>query len=145
MAATLTGNPCFGCGDANPRGMHLVFERDVGRRRIVGCFRLGQEYQGGHGFVHGGIIATLLDEAMGKVSRFSDVRTVTAELNIEYHRPVPIETDILVEAFELERNGRSLVHRGEIRNAEGKLLASGRGRFVAVDVERFMKSEQERA
>ena len=117
--------------------MHLVFERDDARQRIVGRFRVGAEYQGPPGFLHGGIIATLLDEAMGKVNRFSDVRAVTAELNIEYHRPVPVEREILVEAFQVERNGRSLVHHGEVRSASGKLLAKGRGRFAVVDPERF--------
>ena len=82
-------NPCFGCGAANPRGMHLHFETDEERQRIVGRFRLGAEYQGAHGFIHGGIIATVLDEVMSKVSRFSNVRAVTAELNVEYLKPVP--------------------------------------------------------
>ena len=73
------GNPCFGCGDANPRGMRLEFDRDDERQRIVGRFRLGAEYQGATGFIHGGIIALVLDEVMAKVGRFSDVRAVTAE------------------------------------------------------------------
>lgn len=133
------GNPCFGCGDANPRGMRLSFARDEQRRRVVGRFRLGTEYQGGPGFVHGGIIATVLDEAMGKVNRFSEVRAVTAELKVEFHRPVPVEEEILVEAFQLERNGRSLVHQGEIRDAWGQLLAKGTGRFVVVDPERYLR------
>ncbi len=63
-------NPCFGCGGANSRGMRLAFEQDDARQRIVGRFRLGEEYQGGSGFLHGGIIALLLDEAMGKAARF---------------------------------------------------------------------------
>ena len=54
-------NPCFGCGEGNSRGMHLRFERDDHRQRMVGKFQLGPEYQGATGFVHGGIIATVLD------------------------------------------------------------------------------------
>ena len=61
---------------------------------------MAAEYQGGPGFVHGGIIATLLDEVMGKVSRFRNVRTVTAELHVEYLRPVPVDEDIVVEGWE---------------------------------------------
>lgn len=137
MAEPNPANPCFGCGGANPRGMKLAFDRDMGRQRIVGRFRLGAEYQGGPGFVHGGIIATVLDEAMGKVSAFSDVRAVTAELNIEYLRPIRVEEEILVEAFQSERNGRQLIHRGEIRNAAGELLARARGRFVVIDPAKF--------
>lgn len=130
-------NPCFGCGGANPRGMKLVFERDDARQRIVGRFRLGAEYQGGPGFIHGGIIATLADEAMGKMNRFCEVTAVTAELSVNYHRPVRVDEEIVVEAFHVERRGRELFHGCEIRDAAGALLARGQGRFVTVDRERY--------
>jgi uncharacterized protein (TIGR00369 family) len=126
-------NPCFGCGGGNLRGMRLVFERDNQQRRILGRFRLGAEYQGGTGFLHGGIIALLLDEAMGKMNRFHDVKAVTAELSVEYLRPVPVEQEIIVEAQEISRQGRNLLHRGEIRSAAGKVLARGKGRFVVIE------------
>lgn len=123
--------------------MRLEFESDETQRRIVGRFRLPSEYQGGAGFVHGGIIALLLDEAMGKVNRFSEVRAVTAELTVEYRRPVPVEAEIVVEAFNVQRNGRTLWHEGEIRDAAGRVLAKGRGRFVAVDAEKFRRKIEE--
>jgi uncharacterized protein (TIGR00369 family) len=137
MSDPHVGNPCFGCGETNPRGMHLRFDRDDARQRVVGKFRLGAEYQGATGFVHGGIIATVLDEVMSKVSRFFDVRAVTAELTIEYLKPVRVDQDLAVEGFNARRNGRQLYHEGEIRDAAGTLLARGRGRFVVVDLERF--------
>ena len=130
-------NPCFGCGGANSRGMQLAFESDDERRRIRGRFQLGPEYQGGPGFIHGGIIATLLDEAMGKVNRFREVRAMTAELSIEYLKPVFVGDEIVVEAFEVEKSGRNAFHVGEIRNLAGDVLARGRGRFVEVDPDRF--------
>jgi uncharacterized protein (TIGR00369 family) len=126
-------NGCFGCGGANARGMKLTFEQDDAARCIRGRFRLGDEYSGGLGFLHGGIIAVLLDEAMGKVNRFRAVRAVTAELKIEYLRPVPVGQEIVIEAREVEANGRNLYHEGEIRNSQGELLARGRGRFVDVN------------
>jgi len=126
-------NPCFGCGGANARGMKLTFEQDDAGQRIHGRFRLGAEYCGGPGFIHGGIIAVLLDEAMGKVSRFRQVRAVTAELVIEYLKFVGVDEDLIVEAREVKRNGRVLQRTGEIRNADGELLARGRGRFVEID------------
>ena len=137
MAEINPSNPCFGCGGANSRGMQLAFDRDDERLRIVGRFRLGSEYQGGAGFIHGGIIATVLDEAMGKVCRFSDVRAVTAEVSIEYLRPIRVDEEIVVETFQSQRDGRQLFHQGEIRNSEGQLLARGKGRFVVVDPARF--------
>ncbi len=136
-------NPCFGCGPANPRGMRLKFETDTERQRIVGRFRIGPDYSGGHGFVHGGIIATVLDEVMSKVSRLSDARTVTAELTVEYLRPVPVDAELVVEGFQVRREGRQLYHQGEIRDTAGALLARARGRFVVVDPERFGRQKPE--
>ena len=126
-------NPCFGCGGANPRGMRLVFERDDARQRIVGRFRLGEEYQGGSGYLHGGIIGLLLDEAMGKATRFHAEHAVTAELRVEYKKPIPADMEIVVEGFVTRRDGRQLYHEGEIRNEAGELLARGEGRFVIID------------
>jgi uncharacterized protein (TIGR00369 family) len=125
-------NSCFGCGGANETGMKLAFEQDNGRRKIVGRFVLGARYQGGGGFAHGGIIALLLDEAMGKVCRFRDARAVTAQLTIDYLKPIDVEQEIVVEAFEEQQSGRNLFQVGEIRNAAGEVLAKGKARFVIV-------------
>jgi uncharacterized protein (TIGR00369 family) len=125
-------NKCFGCGGDNPGGMKLTFEQDNVNRKIVGRFVLGERYQGGGGFAHGGIIAMLLDEAMGKVCRFREVRAVTAELTVEYLKPVSVEKEIIVEAHETEQKGRNLFQVGEIRNGAGEILARGRGRFVII-------------
>jgi uncharacterized protein (TIGR00369 family) len=125
-------NICFGCGGANALGMKLTFEQDDAAKRIRGKFRLGAEYQGGPGFIHGGIIATVLDEVMGKVCRFRGVRAVTAELDIKYLKPVLVDVDLVVEGYETEMTGRNLHLVGEIRDASGTLLAQARGRFVII-------------
>jgi uncharacterized protein (TIGR00369 family) len=132
-------NLCFGCGGANERGMLLAFEQDDAAQRIRGSFRLGAEYQGGVGFIHGGIIATVLDEVMGKVCRFRGVHAVTAEMTVEYLRPVPVDKDLVVEGHEVEMRGRNLFMVGEIRNVAGQVLARGKGRFVIVDRNRQVK------
>lgn len=125
-------NKCFGCGGHNAGGMKLTFEQNNANRKIVGRFVLGERYQGGAGFAHGGIIALLLDEAMGKVCRFREVHAVTAELSLEYLRPVAVDKEILVEGREIEMNGRNLFMSGEIRNQNGDVLARGKGRFVVI-------------
>ncbi len=130
-------NHCFGCGGANARGMQLAFEQDDASRRIRGVFRLGAEYQGGPGFLHGGIVATLLDEVMAKVSRFEKDYAVTGELTVEYLKPVPVGEELTVEGWETERDGRLRMRQGEIRNSKGAVLARGRGKFVEIDPERF--------
>ena len=132
---TLAPNPenkCFGCGGANDGGMKLTFTQDNIGRRIVGHFVLGPRYQGGGGMGHGGIIATLLDEAMGKVCRFRDMRAVTAEMSIQYLKPVRVDEEITVEAFETGFEGRNIFQSGEIRNAAGDVLAKGTARFVVL-------------
>lgn len=125
-------NKCFGCGGDNSGGMQLTFEQDNVNRKIVGRFVLGERYQGGAGFAHGGIIAVLLDEAMGKVCRFREVRAVTAELSVEYLKPVAVDKAIVVEGRETEMNGRNLFMSGEIRNESGDVLARGKARFVVL-------------
>ena len=136
----LTPNPtntCFGCGGANPRGMQLTYEQDDATQRIRGNFRLGADYQGGGGFIHGGIVALVLDEAMGKVNRFAGIRAVTAELTIEYIRPVPVDEELVIEAHAVDHNGRSHYYVGQIANRAGKILARGKGRFVEINAEQF--------
>jgi uncharacterized protein (TIGR00369 family) len=123
-------NVCFGCGGGNARGMQLTFEQDDAARTIVGRFRLGAEYQGAFGIIHGGVIAVVLDEVMGKVCRFRGVRAVTAEMNIEYLKPVWVDADLVVKGYEKEITGRNLHLVGEIQDASGNVLARSRGRFV---------------
>src|SRR5260370_989464 len=132
---TLAPNPvnkCFGCGGDNAGGMKLTFEQDNVNRRIVGRFVLGERYQGGGGFAHGGIIAVLLDEAMGKVCRFREVRAVTAELTVEYLKPINVQHEIIVEGRETEQQVRNLFMMGEIRDTAGDMLARSKARFVVI-------------
>ena len=134
---TLHPNPlnhCFGCGAANDGGMKLTFEQDNANRRVIGKFVLGPRYQGGGGNLHGGIIAVLLDEAMGKVCRFRNARAVTAEMNIDFVKPIRADQEVTVEAFETAFRGRNIFQWGEIRDADGQLMARGRARFVILGV-----------
>jgi uncharacterized protein (TIGR00369 family) len=126
-------NKCFGCGGDNAGGMKLTFEQDNVNQRIVGRFVLGDRYQGGGGYAHGGIIALLLDEAMGKVCRFRQVRAVTAELSVDFLKPVSVAQNIVVEGREVDQKGRNLFMVGEIRSEDGEVLARGRGRFVVLN------------
>ena len=134
-------NRCFGCGAANPAGMKLSFDLDLDARRARGSFVLGPDYAGGGGFAHGGIIAVVLDEAMGKLSRLADESAVTAEMNIEYKRPVPIDKPIVVEGWQEEATGRNRFRVAEIYDLQGNLLARGKGRFVIVKQSHFTEAQ----
>ena len=125
-------NRCFGCGGANDAGMKLAFVLDFDDRRARGRFILGPNYAGGGGFAHGGIIAVVLDEAMGKLSRLAQEQAVTAEMNIEFRKPVPVDKEVVVEGWQEEEKGRNRFRVAEIRDPQGNLLARGKGRFVVV-------------
>jgi len=98
---------------------------------------LGKNYAGGAGFAHGGIIAVVLDEAMGKLSKLTDEKAVTAEMNVVYKRPVPVDQEIVVEGWQEEEKGRNRFRVGEIRDEQGNLLARGTARFVVIDEQHF--------
>src|SRR5690242_3093872 len=90
-------NFCFGCGPDNPQGMRLKFRIEDGPV-VRATFSMAHRYQGPPHGVHGGIIATLVDEAMGKLSRVDKVVALTAELTVRYLRPVPLGRKIMIEA-----------------------------------------------
>jgi acyl-coenzyme A thioesterase PaaI-like protein len=135
-------NHCFGCGASNPSGMKLLFELDFDAGRTRGSFTLGPDYAGGGGFAHGGIIAVVLDEAMGKLSRLTDEKAVTAEMHIEYKKPVPVDKTIVVEGWQEEEKGRNRFRVAEIRDPQGNLLARGTGRFVIVQESHFAEARR---
>jgi uncharacterized protein (TIGR00369 family) len=117
--------------------MKLTFELDFDTRRTRGSFAISANYAGGGGFAHGGIIAVVLDEAMGKLSRLTDEKAVTAEMSIEYRKPIAIGQPIVVEGWQEEEKGRNRFRVAEICDAQGNLLARGKGRFVVVNAEHF--------
>jgi len=135
----LKKNYCFACGKDNPDGMHLKFTINRERKRFVSSFRLSKRFTGPPGYCHGGIIATILDDAMSKLNKLRDVIAATAELKIEYLKPVPLRTPLRVESRELKKRGRRLIHRAEILNQEGTVLARGRGVFVIIDSKRVFR------
>lgn len=132
-------NYCFACGKDNPEGMHLKFVLDRERKRFVSNFRLSKRFTGPPGYCHGGIIATILDDAMSKLNKLRDVIAATSELKIQYLKPVPLRIPLRVESRELQKRGRRLVHTAELLNQEGEVLARGRGVFVIIDAKRVFK------
>ena len=127
-------NFCFGCGKDNARGMRLKFYSDEETRRTFCKFKLPRHLQGPPGHAHGGIIATILDEAMGKVNKFRSVVGLTRSMNIEYLKPVPLGKELTVTGWEQKVEGREHTNVAEITNAEGEVLARSSGVFVVVDV-----------
>jgi acyl-coenzyme A thioesterase PaaI-like protein len=133
-------NHCFGCGRANPHGMGLVFYREGPPDRAVCRFKLSRRYEGPPRHAHGGVIATLLDEAMGKCNKLADVVAMTRTMEVDYLRLVPLRTSLLVRAWSTKRQGRKHWVAGEITTEDGQVLARGHGFFLGVDREFALKA-----
>jgi len=133
----LQKNYCFGCGKNNPDGMRLKFSYDEERDSFVCRFRLGKRYTGPPGHCHGGIIATILDEAMGKVNKLRHVIALTSEIKVNYLKPVPLNKALRVESREVSVRGRRHVNMAEILDGKDQVLARSRGLFIAIDPHRM--------
>jgi uncharacterized protein (TIGR00369 family) len=128
-------NHCFGCGHDNPQGMCLKFSLDESARKAICHFKLSRRYTGPPGHAHGGIIATILDEAMGKVNKFRNVLALTSSMEIRYLKPVPLGKPLTVTGYEQRVEGRKHINAAEISNDKGEVLARSTGTFVAIDPE----------
>jgi uncharacterized protein (TIGR00369 family) len=133
----LQKNYCFACGANNPDGMRLRFTYDEERDCFVCRFRLSKRYTGPPGHCHGGIIATILDEAMGKVNKLRQVVALTSEIKVNYLKPVPLKQSLRVESREVKVTGRKHINMAEILNENGEVLARSEGLFIAIDPERM--------
>jgi uncharacterized protein (TIGR00369 family) len=140
----LQKNNCFACGNDNPEGMHLKFTYDAERDCFVCRFRLGKRYTGPPGHAHGGIIATILDEAMGKVSKLRHVIALTSQITVDYLKPVPLNEPLRVESREVRVRGRQHINMAEILNSKNEVLARSRGLFIAIDPEKMFAKFVER-
>jgi uncharacterized protein (TIGR00369 family) len=140
------GNNCFGCGPANESGLRLEFHLNEEHKRFVCEFELPMRFEGPPSHAHGGIIATILDEAMGKVSKLRSIIAVTQTMQVSYIRPVPLSKPLVTEGWEVGVNGREHFRAAEIRNAAGEVLATSTGTFIEVDPARmwakFLKESQ---
>jgi uncharacterized protein (TIGR00369 family) len=137
-------NNCFACGQNNPDGMRLKFTLDEQRQTFVCKFRLSKRYTGPPGHCHGGIIATILDDAMGKVNKLHHVVALTREMTVEYLKPVPLHKPLHVEGREVSVRGRQHINEAEIRNEKNEILARSKGVFIAIDPDKMFAKFVER-
>ena len=130
---------CFGCAPDNRQGLRLRFQENKdGSMECV--FRMQRRFEGPPGHLHGGIIATILDEAMGKVSRKKGIVVLTRRMSIDYLQPVPLGVKLRAIGWPVKVEGRKHFHAGEIRTLDGDVLARSEGLFIAIDpIEMFRK------
>lgn len=119
---------CFACGGANPIGMRLHIELGDGTARTT--WQAGRDFVGWEDKVHGGLLATLLDEVMAWAPSSYDSWAVTAEMRIRYRTPADPGEQLTASARVTERRRRIYHVVGEVRGADGRLVAEAHGRFL---------------
>jgi uncharacterized protein (TIGR00369 family) len=124
-------NRCFGCGPANQTGLHLDFFL-APDGSVVGFPVVTNAFEGHPGYLHGGIIATLLDEAMSKAVRAGGSSSMTRKMEVDYLRPVPSETPLRLEGRVVRSEPRKHWAEARILDEKGTVLAEAKGLFIEV-------------
>ena len=127
---------CFVCDPNNPDGLRLSFVHDDEADTVTSEFTLGPSYSGAPRFVHGGLVLTILDEAMAWAAisiagRFAVSRTSRAS----FRRPVMVDVAHRVEAVVESHDEVSVSARARVLNAEGKRCAEASARLVVLSAE----------
>ena len=123
---------CFVCGESNVSGLKIRFQTDgdIVRARFVPL----PEHIGFKQTIHGGIIACLLDEIMVwacavKTKKFS----YCAELNVRFQHPARPGKEVFATGeLTSNRRGKLFEARGELRDADGTILATGTGKYLPI-------------
>jgi len=119
---------CFGCAPMNPIGLRLVFE--AGGGGYTTQIRLGADYESFPGVVHGGVVASILDEILAQaVYRSGRISAFTADLRVRYAQPMRTDTGYTAFAEVTRRDETSVRASGRIESADGELVAVADGTF----------------
>ncbi len=121
-------NYCFVCGEKNPYGLHLKFS--IYRGKAVVEFTPEKIHQGYKDIVHGGIISTLIDEAMVKVALMQGIPAVTAEITVRFKNPLMVGEKAIIEAAITKMNKRVIETSARIEKTDGTLIAKGNAKLL---------------
>ncbi|MFI5273473.1 MAG: PaaI family thioesterase [Ktedonobacterales bacterium] len=132
---TSTYQRCFACGVRNDIGLHLSFVLEGDE--IVTEFTASQAFQGFPGVVHGGILATLLDETLNRTAMAEGRMMMTGRLDVRYRTAAPVGRALRVSARARASRARMVQAEGEIRlkDAPHTVIATAEGIFLPVTPE----------
>jgi uncharacterized protein (TIGR00369 family) len=119
---------CFACGADNPIGMRLEIE--LGEAEARTSWTVGPDYVGWSDRLHGGIVATLLDEVMAWAPSSDDAWAVTAAMSITFRSPASPGERLSAVGRVTSRRRRIFEVTGEVRGPDGRLIAEGTGRYL---------------
>ena len=138
----LSDGLCFGCGRNNPFGLKLNFEWDG--KTVKTEFTPTKFYQGWPGIVHGGIIASILDEAMSYAIHFKGLNCLTAKMQIRFKRPAPLDEPLGITSSVIRKTKNLIETRASICLRDGTLLSEGTGTHFIVEAQTNTSSQEEK-
>lgn len=125
----------FGSGQENDQGLKLELTFDEDTKSVYGEYKCPAVFQGESGYIHPGIIATILDEIMSKINESLNFRAFTGEMSIRYLQPANLNENMYLRGWFVKKNRRVVENRAEIENEIGKILARGKGKYMEEEVE----------
>ena len=123
-----TDDYCFACGKDNPIGLGMTFE-DEGED-YVARWRPAPHHQGWPGVMHGGLVATLLDEVMTWRLASRGINAFTAEMTLRLKRPTPLDQELTVRGRIVLQRQRFYETEAEIALPDGTVTATARAKFL---------------
>lgn len=131
---------CFGCGSANRQGLGL-HPHYVGDR-VVAEIDFAARFEGGPGLVHGGATAAFFDDLIGFVMIAHQLPGVTAKLDVNYLKPIPLGITLRGEAWMSRIEGRKMWAEAIGEDDTGTRYVEATGLFLHVGPEHFAKALQ---
>ncbi len=126
---------CYVCGKNNPQGLRLDFEQPE-KGRLTASIVFSKHHQGFKNIVHGGMVASVLDEMMVNLAWKEGLPAVTAELNIRLKKAILVGQKVLLEGrFEKVGEwgkGRVLYASATARDEKGEILASATATCIRI-------------
>lgn len=136
---------CFVCGYENNMGLKSSFYI-MEDESLVAVFSPLDEHQSYPGRMHGGISATILDEAIGRsvnLDANSDVWGVTVDFSIRYKKPVPLDTRLMAVCRITKETKRTFEGKGYIVLEDGTVAAEASGKYMKMSIDKIADMDVE--
>ena len=124
---------CFVCGAQNESGLKLTLRTNAERGESETDVVFPGRFQGWHGIVHGGLIATVLDEALIYAAGAKGFKCVTGEITIRFIKPARTDVRHTVKGRFVEDKGRIVLAESEVLDADGTQVARASGKLFKIE------------
>jgi uncharacterized protein (TIGR00369 family) len=124
---------CFVCEPRNVGGLRIPFGHAAEQERVIATFTLDERFSGAPNYVHGGVLLSILDEAMAWATiAIAEKFAVTRETTSRFDRPVKLHREHRVEAWLEHVDGRSIAAAARITRTDGKLCVEAHATFTVL-------------